>query len=178
MPSRPVVAEAGSADSNRFGELIGSQADVDETDFKILELLSKDARLSTRALSREIGMSPSAISERISKLERQKVLRGYRADLDLSVLGYGLQAIVGVQVEHAHLDHLISTLTAVPEVESVYVVTGEWDLMVHLRLRDHHHLAQALFDKIWSSPGFRHSETMIVLHRREGSLALPIRSRA
>ena len=124
MPSRPNADGSGTGDSNRFGEAIGGQVDVDETDFKILELLSKDARLSTRALSREIGMSPSAISERISKLERQKILRGYRADLDLAVLGYGLPAIVGVQVAHAQLDEIIERLLLVPEVESVYVVTG------------------------------------------------------
>ncbi|HEV3167728.1 MAG TPA: Lrp/AsnC family transcriptional regulator [Isosphaeraceae bacterium] len=177
MPSRPNADGGGTGDSNRFGDAIGGQVDVDETDFKILELLSTDARLSTRALSREIGMSPSAISERISKLERQKVLRGYRADLDLAVLGYGLPAIVGVQVAHAELDDIIERLLSVPEVESVYVVTGEWDLMVHLRVRDHHHLAEVLFDKIWSSPGFRHSETMIVLHRRDATLVLPRRSK-
>jgi Lrp/AsnC family leucine-responsive transcriptional regulator len=177
MPNKPSPLDRRKSDSNRFGEEIASQVEVDETDFKILELLSKDARLSTRALSREIGMSPSAISERISKLERQKILRGYHADLDLAVVGYGLLAIVGVQVAHAALDQLMNNLTSVPEVESVYVVTGEWDLMVHVRVRDHHHLAEVLFDRIWSSRGFIHSETMIVLHRRDAISALPRRSK-
>ena len=49
--------------------------------------------------------------------------------------------------------------------------------MVHLRVRDQHHLAEVLFDKIWSSPGFRHSETMIVLHRRDATLVVPRRSK-
>jgi DNA-binding Lrp family transcriptional regulator len=56
---------------------------LDETDVEILKFLVQDARISQRALAREIGMSPPAIADRIARLEAEGVIQGYRASIDL-----------------------------------------------------------------------------------------------
>lgn len=58
-------------------------------------------------------------------------------------------------------------LYAIPEVRSVSLVTGQWDFVVELQVRDQEHLRQALIDEVWRLPIFRHSETMVVLDRVE-----------
>jgi Lrp/AsnC family leucine-responsive transcriptional regulator len=165
--------DSRQAESNRFGDPIRPVVEIDETDRRILKLLSEDARLSSRALAREIGMSPGTISERITRLEHEGVLLGYRAQIDQSVLGVGMVAIVGLRTTQAALQDAIATLAEIDEVDKVYVVTGAWDLMVVIRVRDHNHLSEVLFDRIWRTAGFQQSETMIVMHERRGAGRIP-----
>src|SRR5947209_5171680 len=69
---------------------------LDRHDLAILALLARDARMSRRAVAREVGMSAPAVADRIARLERAGVIRGYRADVDRSLLGYALVVYVGV----------------------------------------------------------------------------------
>lgn len=133
-------------------------------------MLVDDARLSARAIARKIAMSPGAISERIDRLQRLGVLSGYHAQVHAELLGYGLQVIIGMQTEQGpvlqeHLDQMLS----IPEVEGSYTVTGRWDLVLILRLADQEHLRDVLFNHVWRIPGFRRSETMIVLEANKVS---------
>lgn len=91
---------------------------------------------------------------------------GYFAEIDAARLGVGMLAIVGIQAAHDwKLVEMVAQINKIPECDGVYVVTGEWDLLVFLRVRDQHHLSEVLFSSLWKAQGFRHSETMIVLHR-------------
>src|SRR5690349_209150 len=120
---------------------------LDGHDVAILRLLVQDARMSQRRIAREVGMSAPAVAERIARLERSGVIRGYRADLDRTALGFGLVVYIGVVAVQGHdqLD-VVRSLRELPEVEDVNVVTGPKDLLVRLRVRDHEHLREVLFD--------------------------------
>jgi DNA-binding Lrp family transcriptional regulator len=143
---------------------------LDPIDRRLLDLLHSDARMSIRALAREVGMSAGAISERLERLESRGVIRGYRVDVDPAALGLGMQVVVGIQVsQHRPLADTIEDLLAVPEVTDVDVVTGRWDLAVRLQVRDQVHLREVLLAKIWSIPDFRHSESMVVLEGHRSS---------
>ncbi len=122
--------------------------------------------MSSRAIGREIGMSPGSVSERIYRLEREGVILGYQAQIDQAALGLGMVAIVGLRTTQPTLQDAIEALSAVDEVEVVYVITGAWDLIAVVRVRDHNHLSEVLFDRIWRSEGFVQSETMLVMHQR------------
>ena len=69
---------------------------LDDHDVAILRLLVRDARMSQRRIAREVGMSAPAVADRIARLERTGVIRGYRADLDRAALGFGMVVYVGV----------------------------------------------------------------------------------
>ena len=137
-------------------------------DLAILRLLAEDARLSARAIAREVGMSPGAISERIDRLQTRGVITGYCATISMAALGYPIRALIGLQVSHgaAVFSEVVDLLMEVPQVGRVQVVTGEWDLLVEVQVRDHDDLRDVLIQRIWSIPGFRHSQTMVMLEER------------
>jgi Lrp/AsnC family transcriptional regulator for asnA, asnC and gidA len=136
----------------------------DQIDIAIIRLLAQDARTSVRKLARAVGMSAPAVAERIGRLERAGVIRGYRAELDRSLLGFPLVVYVGVvAVQGADQPRVVGALRAMPEVEDVRIVTGPKDLLVRLRVRDHEHLRDCLFDRIWNVDGVDRTETYISL---------------
>lgn len=143
-------------------------AALDETDVRILACLVEDARLSQRALAREIGMSQPAISERIARLEEMGVIRGYRALLDLGALGWPTSVFVGIQTDQGgEQRRLAKELLAMPEVESVDLVMGPVDLMVKLRVRDQEHLRRFFFDLLPPLQGVHRTESYMSLETFE-----------
>ncbi len=84
-----------------------------------------------------------------------------------------MAAIVGLRTTQAALQDAIATLAEIDEVDKVYVVIPAWDLMVVIRVRDHNHLSEVLFDRIWKTAGFQQSEPMIVMHERRGAGRIP-----
>ncbi|MGH9063325.1 MAG: Lrp/AsnC family transcriptional regulator [Acidimicrobiales bacterium] len=139
-------------------------AAVDAVDLLILRCLAGDARLSQRRLAREVGMSAPAVADRLARLERLGVIRGYRVDIDWRKLGYPLIVYIGLAtVQGGPQQRLLSALAALPEVEDAQVITGPQDILVRLCLRDHQHLREVLFERIWNLPGINRSESYISL---------------
>ena len=142
----------------------GRGASVDVTDLAILRLLAIDARMSLRRIARELGMSPPAITDRVARLEHLGAIRGYRAEIDRSMLGLPLVVYVGiVSVQGSDQLQVVERLRQLPEVEDVHLVTGPKDLLVRLRLRDTAHLREVLFERIWTVPGVDRTETFVSL---------------
>ena len=145
-------------------------AEIDDVDRRILAALRRDGRLSSRALGAEVGMSAGAVAERVRRLESTGAIRGYGADIDPEVVGFGLRVLVGLQLDQgtAPLQEVIESLLAHPEVAEVGVVSGEWDLAVTLQVRDQHHLRELVTERLWGVPGFRRPEAMLILEAFPG----------
>lgn len=142
-------------------------ADVDAVDLEVLRRLREDSRQSIRALARSIGMSPGAIGERVERLEKKKIIVGYTVDVDLARLGLSLEVLIGVRLNaRGSIQRTITELSRLPGVIRVSVITGQWDLLVHMRVTDHEKLAQSLLDEVWNIADIRDSETMMVLDSR------------
>ena len=108
-----------------------------------------DARQSQRALARAIDMSPPAVADRLARLERTGVIRGYRVDVDWAALGFPVVVYLAVTAGPGmDLSEIIRTIRAMPEAQDMSVVTGGLDLLVRLRVRDHAHLRELLLTKI------------------------------
>ncbi len=141
---------------------------LDRTDLAILKLLAADARLSQRRIAQEVGTSPPTVAERIARLERAGVIRGYRAELDRGLLGFPLVAYLGVvAIQGPEQAGVVEALRELPEVEDVDVVTGPMDFLVRLRVRSHEHLRDVLFGRVWTIPGVQRTQTFISLGRME-----------
>jgi Lrp/AsnC family leucine-responsive transcriptional regulator len=141
---------------------------IDETDLQILRALAQDARLSQRALGREVGMSSPAVAERLQKLEAAGVITGYRAVIDWSALGWGMEVVVDLISERSIDEReLLKRALEIPEVEKVEVVTGSVDLRLRLRVRDHAHLQEVFFERLLQMPGVRHTSTSLVMSKQE-----------
>lgn len=142
---------------------------IDDVDRRILAELATDARLSYRELARRIGVAPGTVAERIDRLEDSKAITGYRAQIDPSALGYRTRAIIGLQVAQGPpVEDTMGLLAEVTGVQWVAMVTGQWDLIIELLVRDQVHLREVLIQTVWSLPVFRHSETLVVLDRING----------
>src|SRR5688572_8013015 len=104
-------------------------AELDSTDRRLLVALSRDGRRPAADLGKELGLSRQAVAERIRDLERRRVIRGYRADVDPAALGLGVRAQVRIRLDGkvalARERDVLKRLTGHAMVRSVYRVSGE-----------------------------------------------------
>lgn len=145
-------------------EKSGTKA-LDQIDLHILELLVADPRRSQRSLAKEVGLSPSAVAERINNLEERGVITGYTTTVDISKLDLAVSVYVGITCDLGidHVEHS-RQLTEIDEVESVVLTTGEFDLLVKINVCDMAHLNEVLFTKlIEGGRGMSRSHSMVSL---------------
>lgn len=141
-----------------------SEVEVDDLDLALLRALAADARQSQRALARQIEMSPPAVADRLARLERSGVIRGYRVDIDWAALGLPVVVYLAVTAGAGmDLSEIIREIRELPEAETMSVVTGSLDLLVRLRVRDHTHLRQLLLTKVFQITGVQRTETFVSL---------------
>jgi Lrp/AsnC family leucine-responsive transcriptional regulator len=147
----------------------------DERDRRILDFLQKDARQSNAEIARALGIAPSAVLERIRKLERSGAIRGYAAQLDPERLGAELLAFVFVQADERLTDtSAANAMAALPEVQEVHHVAGEDCYLVKVRCASTEALGQLLRLKFGAIPSVRRTRTTIVLGTRKETLAVPV----
>ncbi len=109
----------------------------DDIDGKILTMLQEDARISNAEIARRLGMAPSAILERIRKLEARGAIVGYGARLNPRTLNAGLLAFIFVRTESICGDSEVgAALAAIPELQEVHNVAGEDCYLVKARVAD------------------------------------------
>src|ERR1700743_1520234 len=140
------------------------EVEVDDLDLELLRALAADARQSQLAIARQIEMSPPAVADRLARLERSGGIRGDRADIDVAaprLPGVAYLAVTAAGV--MDLSEIIREIQALPEAESMSVVTGSLDLLVRLRVRDHTHLRQLLLAEIFQITGVQRTETFLSL---------------
>lgn len=151
---------------------------LDHIDLRILHLLQQDARMANAAIARDVGLVPSAVFQRIRKLENEGVIRGYHASLDPAALDRGLLAFVTVQTgEGARARETAEMLSAIPEVLEVHRVVGEDCFYLKVRVRDTTALGALLDEKIQRLPPVASTRTTIVLSTAKSApLPLPAAS--
>ncbi len=112
--------------------------ELDHHDTRILAELQADARLTMAELGRRVHLSQPAVTERVRKLESAGVIRGYRADVDLARLGYGIRAMV--RVGRADYARIVALIASTPECVTAYNVTGEDSWILEIAVIDVAHL--------------------------------------
>lgn len=137
---------------------------LDATDRAILDLLQDDARLSRGEIGRRVGLSAAAVHERIRKMERSGVIRGYAALLEGERVRCDLLAFVNVFIDHPrHEARFLEEVGALDEVQECHRVTGSATCLLKVRLPDRRALQTLVLDRINALPGVRHTETIVVL---------------
>jgi Lrp/AsnC family leucine-responsive transcriptional regulator len=150
---------------------------IDQTSRVILETLQSDARISNAEIARRIGLAPSAVFERIKKLEERGAVRGYNANIDPAAVDLGLLAFVLVRAdERGGAPRTEAALVAIPEVQEVHHVAGEDCFMLKVRARDTAALNDLLANQIGSLESVRSTKTTIVLRTAKETSTIPIAS--
>lgn len=145
---------------------------LDERDFQILGLLQSDGRRSHSEIARAVGIAPSAVLERVRKLERRGVIRGYAAHLDPVSLGQALLAFVFVQTDERPGGDFGARLADLPGVQEVHHIAGEDCYMVKVRCASPEALGRLLKEHISSLPEVRRTRTTVALGTIKESAAL------
>ncbi len=119
----------------------------DELDREILTLLAGNARYTYAQLGREIGLSPSAVAERVQKLEDTGVIKGYETTIDYTKLGYPLAAYITMSFQSDQYARFAKDRSSFPEIITCSRITGNDCLIMKVRLRSGEHLA-TLVDRL------------------------------
>jgi DNA-binding Lrp family transcriptional regulator len=151
---------------------------LDRIDAAILDALQKNARLSNKELAARVGLAPSSCLARVRRLQEDGAFLGFHADVDPATLGITVQAMVAVRLSrHAReqVESFRAHVLSLPEVVAIFHVTGEADYVLHVAVRDLHHLRELTLSAFTTRPEVAHIETAVVFeHVRKP--ALPIYS--
>ena len=148
---------------------------INEIDSQILNIIQQDARISNAEIARQVGLAPSAVLERVKKLEERGIIRGYAAELDAAQIGFGLTAFIFVRTKDCS-DEADRLLAAIPEVLEVHDVAGDEDYLLKVRAKDTEDLARILREKLKNVPNVISTRTTVVLRKIKETTALPIES--
>ena len=147
---------------------------INEIDKKILNILQQDARIANAEIARQVGLAPSAVLERIRKLEERGIIKGFETRLDAKQLEYGLTAFVAVRT-HECCYETDKFLAAIPEVLEVHDVAGEDSYLLKVRVRDTEDLSRLMRQELKNVPNVASTKTTIVLQTIKETTALPIK---
>lgn len=145
---------------------------INEIDAKILNIIQKDARIANSEIARQVGLAPSAVLERIKKLEERGVIRGYATELDAKELDYGLTAFVFVRTSFC--GSIGGVLAAIPEVLEVHDIAGDDCYLLKVRAKNTDELGKFFREKLKNLPEIVSTKTTIVLQTIKETTALPI----
>lgn len=136
---------------------------IDEIDAHILHILQEKARIPNAEVARRVGMAPSAVLERIRKLEERGIIEGYEVRLNPRPFGQGLAAFVFVQADRAGNGSLAIELGKITGVQEVHQVAGEDGYLIKIRVADTETLGRVLRDEFMAVRGVRNTRTHVVL---------------
>jgi len=126
-------------------------AHLDELDRHLIAALQNDARQTNRDLASTAGVAPSTSLERVRSLRDRGVIRGYHADVDLSSIGRGVQALVAVRIRppsRHNIESFRDWAVGLPETVGVFVVSGGDDFLVHVAVQDTDALYAFVIDRL------------------------------
>jgi Lrp/AsnC family leucine-responsive transcriptional regulator len=148
---------------------------IDEIDYKILKILQDKARIPNVEVARQIGMAPSAVLERIRKLENQGFIDGYEVRLNPDRFGRSLVAFVFVTVSaHSAGESFGDSVAQLAEVQEVHYIAGEDGYMVKVRVAGTRELGRLVRDVIGGMAGVTGTRTRIVMDTIKETSRIPL----
>ena len=152
---------------------------INAIDKQILNILQENARTSNAEIARQVGLAPSAVFERIRKLEERRIIRGYRADIDPKVLGLAQLAFTFVRSnDRPGGVETGEKLAEIPEILEVHHVAGEDCFLIKARARDAEALGRLLRERLGAIATIASTRTTIVLETVKETAALPLPAEA
>ncbi len=139
---------------------------LDSKDLKILSVLQREGRITLRELAKKVGSPVTTVHSRLKKLEKMGVIKGYRAIVSPEKLGLKTLAFVLVSfTKEPGLSQreVARRIAEFPEVQEVHIITGDWDMVVKVRVTDVNELGQFVIDKLRSITGVEKTLTCVVL---------------
>jgi DNA-binding Lrp family transcriptional regulator len=136
--------------------------ELNETDIKIVQGLLEDARFSSRQIAKKVGVSVGTVLARIKKMEREGIIKSYSTMLDHEKLGYELTVVTEITVSKGRLVETEKEIAKIPNVCSVYDVTGLTDAVIIAKFKGREELGQ-FTKRLLALPYIERTNTHVVL---------------
>jgi Lrp/AsnC family leucine-responsive transcriptional regulator len=150
---------------------------LDRTDLRMLAVLQSEGRITNAELAERVSLSPSACLRRLQRLEADRVISGYAAQVDPQAVGLGLQAFVRVQLskhESAVVEGFVERVNAWDEVVACHALTGAMDYLLHVYVADLADFSRFLLDHLLNASGVADVNSSFVLRTVKRSPSLPL----
>lgn len=149
---------------------------LDKIDLKILKILQENSKITNLDLSKKIGLSPAPTLERVKKLENNKVIESYHAQVNPQSIGLNVKTFVLVslawQKENA-LNHFLEKIREIEEIVACYIITGEADFLIKIICKDIPTYEQLLFKTLSQIDEIERLKTLMTLSTVKDSKLLP-----
>src|SRR5437868_9276445 len=150
---------------------------LDPIDLKILNLMQDNARISNADMARKLNLAPSAVLERVKKLEQKKVITGYTAQINPAALQQKLLAFIFIRSSEGFncSSKTAQALSKIPEVQEVHHIAGEDCFLVKVRTADASSLMELMRTSLQKIPNIASTKTTIVLEtvKEQQQLIIP-----
>lgn len=150
---------------------------LDERDRELLRHLQEDARITNAELARRVDLSPPGLQKRLRKLEEAGVIEGYATLLNREAVGYDMLCFVQVTLQRHEPEavrRFRKLVQEMPEVLECYHLTGEYDYLLKVVLRNRKHLEVFLMETLTPIPGMDKIRTSLVLSNIKVTTAVSI----
>ncbi len=138
--------------------------EVDAKDRAILALVQRDTKLQQAEIAKRVGLSAAAVNERLRKLDLAGVIRRHAAIVDPQAVGAMITAFVEVFIEQPRFEReFLERVLALDEVQECHHITGEFSLLLKVRVRDMNELRDLLLHQFNAMEGVRQTRTIMVL---------------
>jgi DNA-binding Lrp family transcriptional regulator len=150
---------------------------LDDKDRALLRHLQDDARVTSTELAKRVDLSPPGLQKRVRKLEEMGVIEGYKTLLNREALGFDMLCFVQVTLRRHEPEAIRSfkeRIKSMTEVMECHHITGEYDYLLKIVVRNRNHLEQFLVEKLTPLKGMDKIRTSLVLREIKSSTAIPL----
>lgn len=155
---------------------------LDEKDLQLLELIQENCKVSLKELARKVNLPVTTTHARLKKLEKMGLIKNYQAILDAKKLGFGVTAFILISFSYRpgsgkgqiSQREIARKIASFPEVQEVHIITGDWDMIVKVKVKDVNELGRFVVDRLRTVEGVDKTLTCVVLDTAKESLAIPV----
>ena len=140
---------------------MSSNYQIDNIDLKILNILSKNAKMPYTEVAKKVFVSGGTVHVRMRKLEKMGVVRGTKLDIDYDKLGYNISSYMGIYLEKSFLyKETVKSLKKIPEIVEIHAITGQYTIFIKIICKDTSHFRNFL-DTVHKVKGITRTETFM-----------------
>ena len=136
---------------------------LSKKDAKILDILKKDCKLSTREISEKTDIPITTIHNRVKRMESDGIIKHYKAVVDNKKIGKNVQAFIQLSTDYRNQDEIARKIASIPEVEECYILTGTTDILIKVSTTDVDQVNNLIISGIRNIKGVQKTLTSIVL---------------
>ena len=134
---------------------------IDNIDLKILNILSKNAKMPYTEVAKKVFVSGGTVHVRMRKLEKMGIVRATKLDIDYTKLGYNISCYMGIYLEKSFLyKETVKSLKKIPEIVEIHAITGQYTIFIKIICKDTSHFRNFL-DTVHKVKGITRTETFM-----------------